>query len=58
VSNYFTLEFAPDAAGPWTNWGSITKQPITGSVMSTPTPMFWRVKQRESSSFPPMPIKT
>jgi len=45
VSNYYTLEFAPSPNGPWTNWGSVSSQPITGSVMSLPTPFFYRIKQ-------------
>ena len=32
VSNYYTLEFAPAVSGPWTNWGSLTEQPITNAV--------------------------
>jgi formylglycine-generating enzyme required for sulfatase activity len=53
VSNYYTLEFAPTVAGPWTNWGSVSGQSITGTVMSLPTPFFYRIRQTDSSAFPP-----
>ncbi len=53
VSNYYTLEFAMSPGGPWTNWGSITDQPVTGTVMAVPSPFFYRIRQTESSAFPP-----
>jgi formylglycine-generating enzyme required for sulfatase activity len=53
VSNYYTLEFAPTLAGPWTNWGSVSDQSITGTVMTLPTPFFYRIRQTDSSAFPP-----
>ena len=53
VSNYYTLEFATSVNGPWTNWGSITEQPITGSVMTISSPLMYRIKQTDSSAFPP-----
>jgi formylglycine-generating enzyme required for sulfatase activity len=53
VSNYYTLEFAPTVAGPWTNWGSVCGQAITGTVMTLPTPFFYRIRQTDSSAFPP-----
>jgi len=53
VSNYYTLEFATSADGPWTNWGSLCDQPVTGTVMSSPSPMFYRIRQVDSSAFPP-----
>jgi hypothetical protein len=39
----FSLEFSPSLTGPWTNWSSLTDQPITGVVMQTATPMFYRI---------------
>src|SRR5262245_8543708 len=51
LSNFFTLEYAPSVTGPWTNWGSLTDQPITGSVMVAAGPMFFRVKSSEDKSF-------
>jgi hypothetical protein len=53
VDNYYTLEFAPTLTGPWTNWGSVCEQAITGKVMSLPSPFFYRIKQTDSSAFPP-----
>jgi formylglycine-generating enzyme required for sulfatase activity len=53
VSNYYTLEFAPTLAGPWTNWGSVCGQSITGTVMALPSPFFYRIRQTDSSAFPP-----
>lgn len=53
VSNYYTIEFATAIGGPWTNWGSISDQPITGSVMTVATPLFYRIRQTNSSAFPP-----
>ena len=53
VSNYYTLEFATTVDGPWTNWGSVTEQPITGTVMAIPSPFFYRIRQTDSASFPP-----
>ena len=40
----FTLEFTTSLDEPWTNWGSVVGQPITGEVMSTVTPIFYRIK--------------
>ena len=56
VSNYYTLEFAASPSGPWTNWGSVTEQSITGTVMSAPSPFFYRIKQTDSSAFPPYAV--
>jgi hypothetical protein len=53
VSNYYTLEFATTVSGPWTNWGSVCSQAITGTVMALPSPFFYRIKQTEGSAFPP-----
>ena len=53
VSNYFTIEFASSPDGPWTNWGSLTDQSITGTVMTAASPMFYRIRQDDSSPFPP-----
>ncbi len=53
VSNYYTLEFAAHVNGPWTNWGAVSDQPITGSVMSLPSPFFYRIRQVPNSQFPP-----
>ena len=53
VSNYYTLEFAPAVDGPWTNWGSLSDQPITSTVMRCSSPMFYRIRMVESSHFPP-----
>ena len=53
VSNYYTLEFATSVDGPWTNWGSITDQPVTGSVMTISSPLMYRIRQADSSAFPP-----
>jgi len=51
VSNYYTLEFATSlSSGVWTNWGSLTEQPITGAVMCLPTPMYFRIVERDSST--------
>jgi len=47
----FTLEFSTDLSGAWTNWGAISDQPITGQVMSLPTPVFYRIRQK--SPVPP-----
>jgi hypothetical protein len=52
IGNYFTLEFATAVEGPWTNWGSVSGQPISGTVMSSPTPMFYRIRQSSSQDFP------
>ena len=52
ISNYFTLEFAPAVDGPWTNWGAISGEPISGAVMSSPTPMFYRIRESSSDNFP------
>jgi len=43
INNYYTLEFAPKLGGPWTNWGSISTASITGSVMSLPSPFYYRI---------------
>ena len=53
ISNFFTLEFAPTLDGPWTNWGSISSASVTGTVMSLPTPFFYRIVQTASNAFPP-----
>lgn len=53
VSNYFTIEFATSPSGPWTNWGSITEAPVTGAVMAVPSPFLYRIRQTDSSAFPP-----
>lgn len=53
VSNFFTLDFALTPGGPWTNWGAVTEQPITGAVMQLPSPFFYRIRQTDSSNFPP-----
>lgn len=53
VSNYYTLEFAPTASGPWTNWGSVCGQAITGTVMALPSPFFYRIRQTDGTAFPP-----
>ena len=53
VSNYYTLEFAPTVSGPWTNWGSLTEQSITSSVMQCSSPMFFRIKMVDEPYFPP-----
>ena len=46
-SNFFTLEFAAHPAGPWTNWGSVSDQPITGAVLTALGPMFFRIKEAD-----------
>lgn len=51
VGNYYTLEFAPTVSGPWTNWGSVCGQAITGTVMATPAPFFYRIRQTDGSEF-------
>lgn len=56
VSNYYTIEFAMSPGGPWTNWGSITDQPVTGTVMAVPSPFFYRIRQTDSSAFPPYAV--
>lgn len=53
VGNYFTLEFAQTVAGPWTNWGSVCEQAITGTVMASAAPVFYRIRQTDGSGFPP-----
>ncbi|HEY9173940.1 MAG TPA: hypothetical protein VI136_16800 [Verrucomicrobiae bacterium] len=54
VSNYFTVEFATNPeTGPWTNWGALTGQPITGAVMQAAGPMFFRIRQTDQQVFPP-----
>lgn len=53
ASNFYTIEFASTVSGQWTNWGSITEQPVTGAVMCAPSPLFYRIKQTDSSAFPP-----
>ena len=53
ISNFFTLEFAPTVDGPWTNWGAVSSASITGTVMSLPTPFFYRIVQTPSNAFPP-----
>lgn len=53
VSNFYTLEFAQHPDGPWTNWGSVSSQAITGTVMSLPSPFFFRVVEAQSNTFPP-----
>jgi hypothetical protein len=50
VSNYYTLEFSQTIDGPWTNWGSVSSQPITGAVMNLPSPFFYRIVQTESNT--------
>ena len=52
ASNYFSLEFAPTASGPWTNWGAVTEQPITGAVMTAPVPVYYRIRQMDAGSYP------
>lgn len=52
ASNYYSLEFAPTASGPWTNWGAVTEQPITGAVMTAPVPVYYRVRQMDAGSYP------
>ena len=53
ISNYYTIEYATAVAGPWTNWGSLSEQPITGNVMVAAGPMFFRIKSTDARSFPP-----
>ena len=48
ISNFYTLEFAPTLDGPWTNWGSVSSASITGSVMSLPTPFFYRIVETQA----------
>lgn len=53
ISNFFSLEFSQHPDGPWTNWGSVSSQSITGSVMSLPSPFFFRIAEASESAFPP-----
>ena len=53
LSNFFTLEFAPSLDGPWTNWGAVSSASITGTVMSLPTPFFYRIVETTNRAFPP-----
>jgi len=52
VSNYFCIEYATSLNGPWTNWGSLSEQPITGTVMVAAGPMFFRVTSTDGESMP------
>jgi len=45
----FTLEFSTSPSGPWTNWGSVSSATVTGIVMSTPTPMWFRIATLSAS---------
>lgn len=53
ISNYFRIEYATSLNGPWTNWGSLSEQPITGNVMVAAGPMFFRINSTDGQSFPP-----
>jgi hypothetical protein len=52
VSNYFCIEYATSLNGPWTNWGSLSEQPITGAVMVAAGPMFFRVRSTDGETMP------
>ncbi|MFH0878367.1 MAG: glycosyl hydrolase, partial [Lentisphaerota bacterium] len=39
----YTIEWAPNTQGPWTNWPGQTDRPVTAGVMSAEIPMLFRV---------------
>ena len=52
ISNYFRIEYATALSGPWTNWGSLSEQPITGAVMVAAGPMYFRIASTDGASMP------